>query len=155
MSRQPNLAPAAFPEMWTASSMRNSARSLDELDRHRFAAQTLRAGITQAEAAIKVSETEIARSRVTAPIDGEILKLNVRAGEFAAAGVAPEPLLLLGNIAPLHLRVDVDEQDAWRVASSAKAVATVRGNPSLQTALEFVRFDHVRCAETLPDRGQH
>jgi hypothetical protein len=38
--------------MWTASSMRNSARSLDELDRHRFAAQTLRAGITQAEAAI-------------------------------------------------------------------------------------------------------
>jgi hypothetical protein len=28
----------------------------------------------------QASETEIARSRVTAPIDGEILKLNVRAG---------------------------------------------------------------------------
>jgi HlyD family secretion protein len=120
---------------------RQKVISLDELDRHRFAAQTLRARITQAEAAIKVSETEIARSRVTAPIDGEILKLNVRAGEFAATGVAPEPLLLLGNLAPLHLRVDVDEQDAWRVASSAKAVAAVRGNPSLQTTLDFVRFE--------------
>src|SRR3546814_5625481 len=56
------------------------------------------------DAAIKASETEIARSRVTAPIDGEILKLNVRAGEFAAVGITPEPLLLLGRLVPLHLR---------------------------------------------------
>ena len=42
---------------------------------------------------------------------------------------------------PLHLRVDVDEQDAWRVESRAKAVAAVRGNPSQQTTLEFVRFE--------------
>jgi hypothetical protein len=65
----------------------------------------------------------------------------VRAGEFAAAGITPEPLLLVGRLVPLHLRVDVDEQDAWRVEPRAKAVAAVRGNPSLQTTLEFVRFE--------------
>jgi HlyD family secretion protein len=119
---------------------RQKVISLDELDRQRFGVRTLRARVAQADAAIKVSETEIARSRVAAPIDGEILKLNVRAGEFAA-GITPEPLLLLGRLVPLHLRVDVDEQDAWRVEPRAKAVAAVRGNPSQQTTLEFVRFE--------------
>jgi HlyD family secretion protein len=42
---------------------------------------------------------------------------------------------------PLHLRVGVDEQDAWRVEPRAKAVAAVRGNPFQQTPLEFVRFE--------------
>jgi len=36
-----------------------------------------------------MSETEIVRNRVTAPVDSWILKLNVRAGEFAAAGIRP------------------------------------------------------------------
>ena len=85
--------------------------------------------------------TEIARSRVTAPVDGEILKLNVRAGEFAATGMTPEPPLLLGRLVPLHLRADVDEQNASRVEAPAKAVAAMRGNPSQQTTLEFVRFE--------------
>jgi HlyD family secretion protein len=48
-------------------------------------------------------------------------------------------LILLGSLVPLH--VDVDEQDAWRVGSSARALATVRDNPSLQTPLDFVRFE--------------
>jgi hypothetical protein len=39
------------------------------------------------------------------------------------------------------LRVDVDEQDASRVQPQAKAVASVRGNSSLRTTLEFVRFE--------------
>jgi HlyD family secretion protein len=115
--------------------------SLDELDRRRFATRTARARMAQAEAAIKASETEIAGSRVTAPVAGEILKLDVRAGEYAAAGATSEPLLLLGQLEPLHLRVDVDEQDAWRVKPAAAAVAAVRGNPAQQTPLEFVRFE--------------
>jgi HlyD family secretion protein len=120
---------------------RQKVISIDELDRNRFAARTLRARVLQAEAAIKASETDIARSRVTAPLDGKILKLNVRTGEFAPAGATSEPLLLMGSLAPLHLRVDVDEQDAWRVQPQAKAIASVRGNSSLQTILEFVRFE--------------
>ncbi len=120
---------------------RQKVISLDELDRRRFGVRTLRARVAQADAAAKASETEIARSRVAAPIEGEVLKLNARPGEFAAAGATPEPLLLLGCLVPLHLRVDVDEQDAWRVEARAKAVAAVRGNPSQQTTLEFVRFE--------------
>jgi HlyD family secretion protein len=42
---------------------------------------------------------------------------------------------------PLHIRVDVDEHEAWRVRPQAKANAAVRGNAELTTALTFVRFE--------------
>jgi HlyD family secretion protein len=41
----------------------------------------------------------------------------------------------------LHVRVDVDEHDAWRVREGAPAVASPRGNGSLRIPLEFVRFE--------------
>ena len=51
------------------------------------------------------------------------------------------PLLLLGNVEPLHVRVDVDENDAWRVRPEAPAVAFVRGNRALETPIHFARFE--------------
>ena len=42
---------------------------------------------------------------------------------------------------PLHVRVDVDEHEAWRVKSNSPAQAFVRGNRDINTALQFVRFE--------------
>src|SRR5262249_38273769 len=47
---------------------REKVISSDELDRHRFATRIAEARVAEAAAAIKMSETEIARSRVTAPV---------------------------------------------------------------------------------------
>jgi hypothetical protein len=52
-------------------------------------------------------------------------------------GRTAEPLILLGNLDRLHVRVDIDENDAWRFSKTAPAVAFVRGNPSLRTELQF------------------
>jgi hypothetical protein len=51
------------------------------------------------------------------------------------------PLMMLGDVGRLHVRVDVDENDAWRLRSDAPAVAFVRGNRELKTALQFVRTE--------------
>ncbi len=67
--------------------------------------------------------------------------MKVHPGEFAAAGVTATPLILLGSLKPLHVRVDVDEHEAWRVRPEANAIATIRGNPELKTPLTFVRFE--------------
>lgn len=99
------------------------------------------AGVAAAEAASDAVETELARSTIRAPIDGRILQLRIRPGEFAAAGVAARPWLVMGAVDPLHVRVDVDEHEAWRVKPSARAVAQVRGNANLSTPLRFVRFE--------------
>ena len=40
-----------------------------------------------------------------------------------------------------HVRIDVDENDAWRIAPDAKANATIRGNRELATSLKFVRIE--------------
>jgi HlyD family secretion protein len=44
-------------------------------------------------------------------------------------------------VEPLHVRVDIDENDAWRVRPEAPAVAFVRGNRALETPVQFVRFE--------------
>ena len=48
---------------------------------------------------------------------------------------------MMGSVTPLHVRVDIDEHDAWRVKGGSKATAFVRGNKALKTDLEFVRFE--------------
>ena len=79
-----------------------------------------------------------------APVDGQVLQLKVHLGEFApvAATAAGEPpLILLGSVTPLHVRVDVDENDAWRVRTGAPASGYLRGNKNIKTPLTFVRFE--------------
>jgi multidrug efflux pump subunit AcrA (membrane-fusion protein) len=97
--------------------------------------------VAQAAAQLKLVETNMDRLTMRAPVDGVILQSNVRLGQFAATGALATPLIILGSVTPLHVRVDVDEHDAWRVREGAPAVASPRGDGSLKTPLEFVRFE--------------
>ena len=47
----------------------------------------------------------------------------------------------MGNVDTLVVRVDIDENDAWRIDPAADAVAFVRGNRDLKTNLKFVRVE--------------
>jgi multidrug resistance efflux pump len=78
---------------------------------------------------------------VRASVDGTVLQVKVRPGEFAMAGPLAEPLMLLGRTDVLHIRVDVDENEASRVRPGAAAVAYVRGNNSIRADLKFVRIE--------------
>jgi hypothetical protein len=84
---------------------------------------------------------ELERSTVRAPIDAEVIQVKLRVGEFASAGNSSSPMILLGRTKPLHVRVDVDEHEAWRVRAGADAVGHVRGNAELTSTLRFVRFE--------------
>ena len=97
--------------------------------------------VAQAEAQVKMVETNIDRLTMRAPIAGLILQNKVRLGQYAQCGPLSEPLMILGSVTPLHVRVDVDEHDAWRVRGEVPAVASPRGNGSTRIPLEFVRFE--------------
>ena len=140
-----------------------SAISLEELNRRRYAVQAgearlaqakynlelleagawkpdielARAEIASAEADVNVAAVEIDRLTVRAPVEGNILQLNIRPGEYAQGGILSEPLILMGDLERLNVRVDIDENDAWRFRAGSSAVAFVRGNPELKTALKF------------------
>lgn len=118
------------------------AISTEELDRRRNATliaqrrlDSAEAQVLQAEAALKESGTTLDLLQVKAPIDAEVLQVNVRPGEFAQAGPLATPLMLVGNLEDLHLRVDIDENDAWRFRRESRAVAYLRGNREFRTDL--------------------
>ena len=133
-------------ELW--QSVTQQAVSKDELDRKRYAVQIQQAKLAQAQAdlqsaaaQVQANEIEIDRRLVKAPVAGEMLQVKVRVGEYAPAGVLTTPLMLIGNTRVLNVRVDVDENDAWRVHGGAAAKAYVRGNRDISADLKFVRIE--------------
>ncbi len=119
------------------------AISTEELDRRRNAMliakaklESAHAGVLQAEAAVAAVNTTLDQLIVRAPIDGEVLQINIRPGEFAQTGALNTPLLIMGQLDVLHIRVDIDENDAWRFnKNGSKAVGFLRGNRNFSTDL--------------------
>jgi len=99
------------------------------------------AKLAQAKAALDGARVDLDKTVVKAPVDGVILKVNVRLGEYAQAGMLPNPMMTMGSVDPLHVRVDIDEADAWRIHPDSPAIARLRGNPAISVALSFVRFE--------------
>ena len=99
------------------------------------------AEVANAEAQVRRVEADLDRLTMGAPIDGNILQLNVRVGEYAQAGQLPTPLLVMGEVGELHVRADIDENDAWRVEPGCPGEAAERGNSNRRASLEFVRFE--------------
>ncbi len=114
---------------------------VEELDQRRFAVQIAEAKIAQAQAAMKFTETDLDRLTVRAPVAGQILQVKVRVGEFAPTGVLQTPLMMLGNVDPLHIRVDVDEHEAYKVHPGDSAYGMIRGDSRIRVPLKFVRFE--------------
>ncbi|MFM8635656.1 MAG: HlyD family secretion protein [Planctomycetia bacterium] len=99
-----------------------------------------RAGIVRAEAELAKIETELDRLIVRALVAGRVLQVNVRPGEFVGAPPG-QPLIVLGNIERLHVRVDIDEYDIPRFTETARATAVPRGSLQERYPLEFVRVE--------------
>ena len=124
----------------------NRAVSREEVRRRETAAATARArlasaeaGIGEARAELVAARTELERLTVRAPLAGEILKVNVRPGEFLAGGQSSP--VVLGETRILHVRVDIDENEAWRVQTGARARASLKGNADIATDLKWVHAE--------------
>lgn len=95
-----------------------------------------------AKAAMNVTATSIERSIIRAPIDGEVLQLNIRIGEFANVNpVSQIPLIIFGDTQYCHLRIDIDEEDVWRIIPGRAGTAYVRGNSKIVIPLTFVYIE--------------
>jgi HlyD family secretion protein len=130
------------------------AISKDDYNRRQFAAELADTKVKEIEAQLTQLRTTKDRLNVTAPMDGEILSLNVRAGEFATAGVTTEPLIRMGDTSRLHVRVEIDEENAGRITQTAPAKAIKRGS-KIKNDLTFVRYEpFVRPKQNLSSTGQ-
>lgn len=110
------------------------------------------AGVETARASVEVAHSQANEAQVVldfytvkAPLDCEIMQINIHPGEFANVSqqINPSstqlitPLMLIGDVSRYHVRVDVDENDAWRFKKTEPAVAFLRGNVEYHTDLKF------------------
>jgi len=99
------------------------------------------AAIEQARASLKLAQTDLELRTVSAPIDGEVLRVNINPGEFALAGAVTQPLIVMGRTDPMHVRIDIDEADISRYRPGARAMASLRGDAARKLQLSFVRVE--------------
>jgi multidrug efflux pump subunit AcrA (membrane-fusion protein) len=108
----------------------------------------IEADVGAAKAEVTMLDTELDRCIARAPIDAHVLRIDARPGQYAAAGPGAKTQMTLGDVTPLHIRVDIDELDAWRFSDKGKAVASLRGGRQESYPLTFVR----RVPLVLPKR---
>jgi HlyD family secretion protein len=98
------------------------------------------AAVARARSEVEQVAVDIERLLVRAPVDGEVLQINIRPGEYVSTPNSLAPVVL-GDLHTLHVRVDIDEHDIPRFLPGAPAKATVRGNPQKAYPLTFVRVE--------------
>lgn len=107
------------------------------------------ARLAAARASRQTAAVELGRLTVTAPIAGEILSVDVRPGEYVSTGGgggsggggSATPVIKMGETRPLHVRIDIDEEDAGRVQQGATAVVSPRGAADIRINARFVRAE--------------
>jgi HlyD family secretion protein len=99
-----------------------------------------RAQVQQARSLVEQARVELDRLVVRSPIQGTVLKVDVRPGEYV--GTPPgKPLIILGDVEQLHVRVDIDEHDLPRFHSGMPGRGFVRGDATRPLTLKYVRIE--------------
>ena len=133
----------------------NRAVAQDDYNHRQYNAEFMSAKVDEAVAQLDQAFTTKERLTIRAPIDGQILHVNVRPGEFAQAGVLAEPLIRMGDMSTRHVRVEIDEENASNILPSSQAIGYRRGDTKNRIKLTFVRFEpYVRPKQNLAVVGQ-
>jgi multidrug resistance efflux pump len=88
--------------------------------------QIKQAQIEAAAARVALADVELARTRLHAPTDGQILKVNLRLGELTGPDAA-EPALIIADTSKFMVRAFVEELDAPRISLGMSATITADG----------------------------
>ncbi len=111
-----------------------------------------RAQFAQASARIRAAQsvqssaqTDLARLIVRAPVAAEILSVSIRPGEFVnpggQQGGGNSTYMEIGNTRPMHVRIDIDENEIGRVVVGSEAIISPRGDQDKRVTAIFVRAE--------------
>ena len=92
--------------------------------------QVSKAAVSMSESQLKSTKIQLDRLVVRALADGEILQVNVRPGQYAVS-IFNQALVVIGDSNRLHVRADIDENDVPLFNPKSRAIATLKGRPSV------------------------
>lgn len=116
------------------------AVSLDEVKTRENEVLVSKAELAKAKAEVVQTKLLLDRITVKSPKDGTIIQSNFRNGEFVEAS-SNTPVMILGELNQLQIRVDVDEQNASRIRPNQPAVAFPKNNTKYKIPLRFIRIE--------------
>ncbi|MBL8665515.1 MAG: efflux RND transporter periplasmic adaptor subunit [Candidatus Odyssella sp.] len=113
-----------------AASVQDLDAARAAFDRAAAAVSSARSEVGVAEAQLHLDETNLAKARITSPIDGIVLSRNVDPGQTVASSFqAPVLFTLAEDLKKMEIRVDVDEADVGAVGEGQTATFTVDAYP--------------------------
>jgi HlyD family secretion protein len=101
--------------------------------------KTAQAEIVSAQASVNAASISLSLRTILSPVDGQVLQLNARPGQLAMSSDSAG-LAVIGNTTKLSVKMDIDENEAWRVSEGQPGWAYMKGNRKLAFKLEF---DHI------------
>ncbi len=115
-----------------------AARALLQAGARREDLAAAEAALAAAMASRDQARARFDKTLIRAPIDGVVLKRELRAGETVEA-LAPRPIARIGDMSRLFVRADIDELDIGRVRPGQKAEVSSDAFPGQHYAGEVVR----------------
>jgi len=103
----------------------------------------IKANIAQAEAKLRIDETNLEKAIILSPINGVVITRSVEPGQTVAASLqAPVLFTLAEDLAKMELHVNVDEADVGQVKEGQQATFTVDAYPdrTFSAHITQVRF---------------
>ena len=130
MAAQKLVAVEALQLARTQSEAASARRERADAELALLRAGTRAEDLAAAAAAVEAGKAERDRaqalydkSQIVAPIDGQVLKRDLREGETVVA-LSPLPLARIGDMSRLFVRADIDELDIGRVREGQQAAIT-------------------------------
>ncbi len=115
-----------FNQNAIAKSTRDQAKSTKDMDA---------AALAQAEAALKRSQYQFARSDIRAPFPGRVVARLINAGEYATAG---KPVVRLVDVGSLEISVQSPIDAARYIAEKMPLTVEIEGRPVTATVRAIV-----------------
>lgn len=99
--------------------------------------------VAQAKANMERVAAELERTIIRSPINGNVLQIRGHVGELPSLDPFRAPIMILGAINELHLRVSINQYDLPFFNPKAAAAAFCQGYSSDQYHLELVQIEPI------------
>ncbi len=89
----------------------------------------LQARIRKAQADVEVAQTDLGFTRITAPIDGEVVAIVTKEGQTVIASQLVPVILKLADMRTMTVKIQVPEADVIQIHPGQTAYFTILGQP--------------------------
>nr|WP_090302523.1 efflux RND transporter periplasmic adaptor subunit [Ensifer sp. YR511] len=118
---------------------------------------SLDAQIKQSEVDLETAETNLAYTRITAPMGGQVLAVPVEQGQTLNSVQTAPTVAVIANLGEMVVKVRISEADVWRTSPGQMVWFTIIGDPETRyhASLEAVDFAPPSIAkETMSESAQ-